>query len=114
MRHWRLDLLRLLIGVLALIALSGTGRSDQPLDIKIGYLHQAPSRIRISLLDVPAANDGLAGAQLAIEDDNTTGRFLNQRYTLIEKLVDEKEDPVAAMTGLADQGASFIVASLDA
>jgi len=107
-------LLRLLIGVFALIALSGTGLSDQPLEIKIGYLRQAPSRIRISLIDVPAANDGLAGAQLAIEDDNTTGRFLNQRYTLVEKLVDEKEDPVAAMNALADQGASFIVTSLDA
>ena len=107
-------MLRLLIGVLALVALSGTGRSDQPLEIKIGYLYQPPSRIRLSLMDVPAANDGLAGAQLAIEDDNTTGRFLNQRYTLIEKLVGENDDPVAAMNALADQGASFIVTSLDA
>ena len=90
------------------------GLADQPLEIKIGYLHQAPSRIRISLIDVPAANDGLAGAQLAIEDDNATGRFLNQRYTLIEKLVGEGDDPVAAMNALADQGASFIVTSLDA
>jgi ABC transporter substrate binding protein (PQQ-dependent alcohol dehydrogenase system) len=107
-------LLRLLIGVFALVALTGTGLSDQPLEIKIGYLHQAPSRIRISLIDVPAANDGLAGAQLGTEDDNATGRFLNQRYTLIEKLVGEKDDPVEAMNALAEQGASFIVTSLDA
>jgi ABC transporter substrate binding protein (PQQ-dependent alcohol dehydrogenase system) len=107
-------LLRFLIGVFALIAWSGTALSDPPLEIKIGYLHQAPSRIRISLIDVPAANDGVAGAQLATEDDNTTGRFLNQRYTLIEKLVGENDDPVAAMNALADQGASFIVTSLDA
>src|SRR6201996_2334605 len=99
--HWRSDLLRLLAGACALVASSGTALSDPPLEIKIGYLHQAPSRIRISLIDIPAANDGLAGAQLAIEDDNTTGRFLNQRYTLIEKLVDEKEDPVTAMNALA-------------
>ena len=112
--HWRLDLLRLLIGVFALVALSGTGWSDQPMEIKIGYLHQAPSRIRISLIDVPAANDGLAGAQLGIEDDNTTGRFLNQRFTLIDKPVGENDDPVAAMNALADQGVSFIVTSLDA
>ena len=52
-------MLRLLIGILALIALCGTGLCDQPLEIKIGYLHQAPPRIRISLIDVPAANDGL-------------------------------------------------------
>jgi ABC transporter substrate binding protein (PQQ-dependent alcohol dehydrogenase system) len=107
-------LLRLLVGVCALIVLSGTALSDQPLDIKIGYLRQAPSRIRMSLIDIPAANDGLAGAQLAIEDDNTTGRFLNQHYTLVETLLGEGDDAVAAMNALADQGASFIVTSLDA
>jgi len=107
-------LFRFLFAACALIASSGMGLADQPLEIKIGYLHQAPSRIRISLIDVPAANDGLAGAQLAIEDDNATGRFLNQRYTIIEKLVGEGDDPVAAMNALADQGASFIVTSLDA
>jgi ABC transporter substrate binding protein (PQQ-dependent alcohol dehydrogenase system) len=107
-------LLRLVVGVCALLASSNTGLTDQPLEIKIGYLRQAPSRIRISLIDIPAANDGLAGAQLATEDDNTTGRFLNQRYTLLEKLLGEGDDPVAAMNALADQGASFIVTSLDA
>jgi ABC transporter substrate binding protein (PQQ-dependent alcohol dehydrogenase system) len=110
----RRDLLWILFAASAFIASSEIGLADQPLEIKIGYLHQAPSRIRISLIDVPAANDGLAGAQLAAEDDNATGRFLNQRYTLIEKLVGEGDDPVAAMNALADQGASFIVTSLDA
>jgi ABC transporter substrate binding protein (PQQ-dependent alcohol dehydrogenase system) len=106
--------LRLLIGCCILIALGGTGWADQPLEIKIGYLHQPPSRIRISLIDVPAANDGLAGAQLGLEDDNATGRFLNQHYTLLDKAVGESDDPVAAMNALADQGVSFMVASLDA
>jgi len=107
-------LFRILFAICALVAFGGAGLADQPLEIKIGYLHQAPSRIRISLIDVPAANDGLAGAQLAAEDDNATGRFLNQHYTLLEKLVGEGDDPVAAMNALADQGASFIVTSLDA
>ena len=107
-------MLRLLIGCCILMALGGTGWADQPLEIKIGYLHQPPSRIRISLIDVPAANDGLAGAQLGLEDDNATGRFLNQHYTLLDKAVGENDDPVAAMNALADQGVSFMVASLDA
>jgi ABC transporter substrate binding protein (PQQ-dependent alcohol dehydrogenase system) len=94
--------------------LSEAGLSDQPLEIKIGYLRQAPSRIKISLIDVPATNDGLAGAQLAIEDNNTTGRFLNHHYVLVDTLLGEGDDPVAAMNALADQGASFIVTSLDA
>src|ERR1700726_594446 len=96
------------------MVLGGAGRADQPLEIKIGYLRQAPSKIRLSLIDIPAANDGLAGAQLATEDDNATGRFLNQHYTLIERYLGEGGDPVAAMNALADRGASFIVASLDA
>jgi ABC transporter substrate binding protein (PQQ-dependent alcohol dehydrogenase system) len=107
-------LLRLLLGVCVLVFLSGASWSDQPSEIKIGYLRQAPSRLKISLVDVPAANDGLAGAQLAIEDNNTTGRFLNQHYTLVDTLLGEGADPVAAMNALADQGVSFIVTSLDA
>src|SRR6266851_8963741 len=112
--HWRRDLFRILFALCALVIWSGAGLADQPLEIKIGYRHQAPSRIRISLIDVPAANDCLAGAQLATEDDNTTGRFLNQHYTLIERLLGEGDDPVSAMNALADQGVSFIVTSLDA
>jgi ABC transporter substrate binding protein (PQQ-dependent alcohol dehydrogenase system) len=110
----RRDLLRLLVGACALVASSGAGLSDQPLEIKIGYLRQAPSRIRISLIDIPASNDGLAGAQLATEDNNGTGRFLHQHYTLIETLLGEGDDPVAAVNALADQGAAFIVTSIDA
>jgi ABC transporter substrate binding protein (PQQ-dependent alcohol dehydrogenase system) len=110
----RLDVLRLLIGLLLLVACSETVLSDQPIEIKIGYLYQAPARIRLSLIDVPAANDGLAGAELAIQDDNATGRFVGQRYQLIDKLVGDNDDPAAAMNALAEQGASFIVTSLDA
>jgi ABC transporter substrate binding protein (PQQ-dependent alcohol dehydrogenase system) len=105
---------RLLIGFCIFIALSGAAWADQPLEIKIGYLHQPESKIRISLMDVPAANDGLAGAQLGLDDDNGAGRFLNQHYTLVDKTVGQNDDPVAAMNELADQGASFIVTSLDA
>src|SRR3984957_17583817 len=113
--HGRHSLLRIFLAVCVLIISSGAGLSaDQPVDIKIGYLRQLPSKIRISLIDVPAANDGLAGAQLATEDDNATGRFLNQHYTLVERVLGEGDDPVAAMNALADQGVSFIVTSLDA
>jgi ABC transporter substrate binding protein (PQQ-dependent alcohol dehydrogenase system) len=110
----RLDLLRLLIGLLALVMSSEAGVSDQPAEIKIGYLHQPPARLRISLIDVPAANDGLAGAQLAIDDDNATGRFLGQRYQLIDKPIGDNDDPAAAVNTLAEQGVSFFVTSLDA
>ena len=35
-----------------------------------------------SLLDVRPPDDGVAGARLAINDNNTTGRFLKQTFTL--------------------------------
>ena len=107
-------MLRLLIGFFVLFVWSGTAWSAPPQEIKIGYLYQPLSRIKISLMDIPAANDGLAGAQLGMDDNNTTGRFLNQHYTLIAKEVGENDDPVAAMNALADQGISFIIMSLDA
>ncbi|NOT71687.1 MAG: ABC transporter substrate-binding protein [Hyphomicrobium sp.] len=36
----------------------------------------------LSLLDLPSADDGIAGAKLAISDNNTTGKFLNQSFKL--------------------------------
>ena len=108
-------MLRIFLAVGVLMVSCGAGlASDEPAEIKIGYLRQLPSKIRLSLIDVPAANDGLAGAQLATEDDNATGRFLHQRYTLVERVLGEGDDPVAAMNALADQGVSFIVTGLDA
>ncbi len=51
-------------GLRTMVSTRSGALSDPPLEIKIGYLRQMPSRIRISLIDVPAGNDGLAGAQL--------------------------------------------------
>ena len=36
----------------------------------------------LSLLDFPPQDDGVAGARLAVNDNNTTGRFLKQEFTL--------------------------------
>jgi ABC transporter substrate binding protein (PQQ-dependent alcohol dehydrogenase system) len=86
----------------------------EPTEIKIGYLHGVPSRIRLSLMDVPADNDGVAGAQLAIDDNNSTGRFTNQHFALIDRQLRDGDDPAAAVGALADGGVSFVVADLDA
>ena len=61
--------------------------------VGVGYLRWTERRPTISLLDKPAADDGLAGAQLAISDNNTTGRFLGQQFALIDAPVREGDDP---------------------
>ena len=60
------------------------------------------------MLDVPADNDGIAGAQLAIDDNNTTGRFINQHYSLIDEAFrSDGEVAAASSTSSPTQGASW-------
>ena len=78
----------------------------EPLAVKIGYVGRADKRATISLIEAPPDNNGVAGARLALEDNNTTGRFLNQHFSLDEVRIREGDDPVAAVLRLADQQAS--------
>jgi ABC transporter substrate binding protein (PQQ-dependent alcohol dehydrogenase system) len=84
------------------------------LEIKIGYLGTTDKRTTISLLEIPASNAGLAGAQLAIDDNNTTGKFLNQSFALEEILLNGKDDPAAAVQEFSNRGISLIVTDISA
>src|SRR3954464_2483429 len=84
-----------------------------PIEIGIGYLGRAGVKAKLSLVELPAENDGVAGARLAIEDNNTTGKFLNQRFTLEEVRLKDGEDVARAATALADRN-GFIIADLPA
>ncbi|MCW3473265.1 ABC transporter substrate-binding protein [Limobrevibacterium gyesilva] len=68
----------------------------------------------ISLLDQQAPDDGFAGAKLATDDNNTTGRFLGQAFQLIDAPVGGQDDPLAALASLADQGIAFALVDLAA
>ena len=48
-------------------------------ETKVVYLRAMEAKARLSLIEIPPDDDGLAGARLAIDDNNTTGRFLNQQ-----------------------------------
>jgi ABC transporter substrate binding protein (PQQ-dependent alcohol dehydrogenase system) len=86
----------------------------EPTEIRIAYLRHAATTSAISLLDVPAANDGLAGANLAIDDNNTTGKFLNLRFVLEETLLKDSDDPAAAVAAIAGRGIALVIADLPA
>lgn len=68
----------------------------------------------ISRLDLPPADLGLAGARLATEDNATTGRFMNQDFTLEEVVVATPEEAVTALGALLDQGVQFVTTLADA
>jgi ABC transporter substrate binding protein (PQQ-dependent alcohol dehydrogenase system) len=104
-------LVRHLIAACLLLASTSVALA-QPLEIKVGYLRRAEPKIAISLLDIPPADDGVAGAKMAIEDNNTTGKFLSQRFTLEDIKLKESDDPAAAIQALADRGITLVIADL--
>ena len=94
--------------------LADAGHTEDTLDIKIGYLRRPLQQETISLVQMPASDNGLAGAQMAVKDNDTTGRFLNQRYSLVDVHLKAGDNPAAAVHQLTSQGISFIVADLPA
>jgi len=59
-------------------------------------------------------DEGVLGGRLGVADNNTTGRFTKQSFTLLEVKIARDGDPTLAVRQLQAQGASFIVSLLDA
>jgi ABC transporter substrate binding protein (PQQ-dependent alcohol dehydrogenase system) len=84
------------------------------LTVHIGYIGRAEKKETISLIEQPAANNGLAGAQLAVDDNNTTGKFLNQSFSIEDVRLKDQDDPNAAVAQLADRGVALFMVDLPA
>jgi ABC transporter substrate binding protein (PQQ-dependent alcohol dehydrogenase system) len=108
------NMIRLFVGAISLGVLATSALAADSVEIGIGYLHRAGVKPTLSLVEQPAENDGLAGARLAIEDNNTTGKFLNQHFTLEELRLKDGDDAAKAAAALADRKIGFIIADLPA
>jgi len=78
---------------LALVAWSllATAAED-PVQVRIGYLAYIPDTGPILSNVIPEPKDaGLRGAELAIVDSNSTGRFLNHHYSLTSASADSPQ-----------------------
>jgi ABC transporter substrate binding protein (PQQ-dependent alcohol dehydrogenase system) len=82
--------------------------------VQVAYLRLVERQQTISLLDMPPRDDGLAGARLAMNDNNTTGRFTNQDYVLTDAPLHGDDDPVAAFQAAAAQGIALVLTDLPA
>lgn len=71
------------------------------LDVVVGYLEVRQPRPAVlsNLEDIPD-NEGLAGAHVALNDNNTTGKFLGQTYKLESHVLDEDADGLAEAKAL--------------
>ncbi|MGJ0502215.1 MAG: ABC transporter substrate-binding protein [Methylocystis sp.] len=100
---------RLVAAFWLLAALPAAG---DPLTTKVGVLREQHSQETLSILDIPASDDALAGALLGAADNNTTGKFTNQQFETVDESLDDSADVGAAVDALADKGALLIIADL--
>lgn len=89
-----------------------TGKVQQMAIILARELRDLPPPL--SLLDFPPQDDGVAGALLAVNDNNTTGRFLKQEFTLEVVQSGAVPELVSEVTKRVDAGATFIVTDTSA
>jgi len=75
--------------------------------VMVRELREVP--LPLSLLDLPPKDDGVAGGQLAVNDNNTTGKFLNQEFTwgVVENA--SIDGLVADVKAKADAGVRYFV-----
>ena len=107
-------MIRVTLAAASMLAATSALSAGDSLIVKIGYLGRVERMETISLLEQPTSDNGIAGAQLAIEDNNTTGKFLNQSFSLEAARLKGSDDPVAAAIQLADRGVSLILLDLPA
>jgi len=108
-------MIRLFVGVIVGLSALITGAfAADPVEIGIGYLRRAGIKPTLSMVEQPAENDGVAGARLAAEDNNTTGKFLNQHFTLDELRLKDGDDAAKAAVALAGRDIAFVITDLPA
>lgn len=94
---------------------AATAKSEKKItEIKIGYLRAYAPQLTLSLLDLPPRDEGVAGAKVAISDNNTTGTFLGQKFSLDITEIKPNADVVQAFDDLIVKGDRYVVADLSA
>ena len=85
-------------------------QAAEMIKVPIGYLKQEVKRpIPLSRLHAEPEDYGIAGALMALKDNNTTGRFTKQEFTLDVERVAFGGDAVAVLQRLVDGGQLFIL-----
>ena len=101
--------------LLALTWATAGQAAEAPLQVQIGYLGYRPDPGPLLSNVIPEPADaGLRGAELAIIDSNSTGAFLNQRYSLTDATVDSPEALLAAAQQQHEQGLRLFVVNAPA
>ena len=87
--------------------------SEEVLNVRIAYLGFEVDKGPLISNSFPEPEDsGLRGAEVAIRDNNTTGRFLKQNYSLEALHSDDSDELLSFAEELHKDGVRFFVANL--
>ncbi|MFK0345980.1 ABC transporter substrate-binding protein [Pseudomonas asiatica] len=90
-------------------------QAAEPLQVRIGYLGYRPDPGPLLSNILPEPTDaGLQGAELAIVDSNSSGRFLKQEFHLANASVDSPEALLKAAKAQHNQGLRLFVVNAPA
>ncbi|EPC01077.1 hypothetical protein L861_10920 [Litchfieldella anticariensis FP35 = DSM 16096] len=80
------------------------------MDIRIGYIQWTPDQGPVLSNVIPEPEDtGLRGAELAIEDNNTTGGFLGHHYLLESRIAKSEEQAQEVLESMMRQGIELFI-----
>ncbi|MBB4003356.1 ABC transporter substrate binding protein (PQQ-dependent alcohol dehydrogenase system) [Aurantimonas endophytica] len=93
---------------------ASTPGQPQAQAVRIGFLRTYERTLALSVLDIPPEDIGLAGANLAIADNNTTGSFMGQNFELEVVTLAPGDDVAEPARQMLADGIQYIVTDLSA
>jgi hypothetical protein len=102
---------RIMIAAMVGAALAASARSshaDTP-SVRIGYIRWTEPQPAILLLDKAPPDNGLAGARLGVSDNNTTGRFMNRQFEILDAPLDVGDDPSGRLKAQGSEGIALVL-----
>ncbi|PCM44543.1 ABC transporter substrate-binding protein [Marinobacter sp. ANT_B65] len=82
----------------------------ESLEVRVGYVQWHPDQGPVLSNVLPEPEDaGLKGAELAIQDNNASGKFLGQTYTLQSTRANSEEEAITAFETMLGKGIELFV-----
>ncbi|ARM82866.1 MULTISPECIES: ABC transporter substrate-binding protein [Marinobacter] len=107
-------LFRTATAILAAILSTAPLKADS-LEVRVGYVQWHPDQGPVLSNVLPEPEDaGLKGAELGMQDNSTTGKFLGQTYTLESRVADSEAEAMAAFDQLRASGIELFVVNTPA
>jgi ABC transporter substrate binding protein (PQQ-dependent alcohol dehydrogenase system) len=109
---WRTALFATLVCAAFWPSTSATAAGES---VQIGWLSQALKRtLPLSYLDQAPQDEGIQGARLGIADNDATGHFTGQSFSLTDAIVAQEGDVAGRLRELAAKGIRLVVTDLAA